>query len=166
MDPTIVLLAVLVAISAGALAYAFLFQQIEVEKKTTSRFKRVQAAETDHTNIKAARDRVQELSKRRKSMQDSLRDMEKKQNEKAKKAKNVSLRDKLVQAGLTISVRQFHLLSVAAAACAAFISLIYGLSLLTAVPIAVVAALGLPRWVLAFLLKRKRKISRGVSQCA
>ncbi|WCJ62532.1 type II secretion system F family protein [Agrobacterium tumefaciens] len=157
MDPTIVLLAVLVAISAGALAYAFLFQQIEVEKKTTSRFKRVQAAETDHTNIKAARDRVQELSKRRKSMQDSLRDMEKKQNEKAKKAKNVSLRDKLVQAGLTISVRQFHLLSVAAAACAAFISLIYGLSLLTAVPIAVVAALGLPRWVLAFLLKRRQK---------
>jgi len=157
MDPTIVLLAVLVAISAGALAYAFLFQQIEVEKKTTSRFKRVQAAETDHTNIKAARDRVQELSKRRKSMQDSLRDMEKKQNEKAKKAKNVSLRDKLVQAGLTISVRQFHLLSVGAAACAAFISLIYGLSLLTAVPIAVVAALGLPRWVLAFLLKHRQK---------
>jgi len=90
MDPTIVLLAVLVAISAGALAYAFLFQQIEVEKKTTSRFKRVQAAETDRVNIKAARDRVQELSKRRKSMQDSLRDMEKKQNEKAKKAKNVA----------------------------------------------------------------------------
>ena len=157
MDSTIVLLAVLVAISAGALAYAFLFQQIEVEKKTTSRFKRVQAAETDHANIKAARDRVQELSKRRKSMQDSLRDMEKKQTEKAKKAKNVSLRDKLVQAGLAISVRQFHLLSVGAAACAAFIALIYGLSLLTALPIAAVAALGLPRWVLAFLLKRRQK---------
>lgn len=68
----------------GGRARLCLFQQIEVEKKTTSRFKRVQAAETDHTNIKAARDRVQELSKRRKSMQDSLRDMEKKQNEKAK----------------------------------------------------------------------------------
>lgn len=157
MDPTIVLLAVLVAISAGALAYAFLFQQIEVEKKTTSRFKRVRAAETDHANIKAARDRVQELSKRRKSMQDSLRDMEKKQNEKAKKAKNVSLRDKLVQAGLVISVRRFHLLSLGAAACAAFIALIYGLSLTTALLAAAVAALGLPRWVLAFLLKRRQK---------
>jgi tight adherence protein B len=157
MDPTIVLLAVLVAISAGALAYAFLFQQIEVEKKTTSRFKRVQAAETDHANIIAARDRVQELSKRRKSMQDSLRDMEKKQNEKAKKAKNVSLRDKLVQAGLAISVRQFHLLSAGAAGCAAFIALIYGLSLLIALLIAAVVALGLPRWVLAFLLKRRQK---------
>ncbi len=157
MDSTIVLLAVLVAISAGALAYAVVFQQIEVEKKTSSRFKRVQAAETDHANIKAARDRVQELSKRRKSMQDSLRDMEKKQTEKAKKAKNVSLRDKLVQAGLAISVRQFHLLSLGAAACAAFIALIYGLSLLTALPIAAVAALGLPRWVLAFLLKRRQK---------
>lgn len=113
MDPTIILLAVLVAISAGALAYAFLFQQIEVEKKTNNRFKRVQAAETDHTNIKAARDRVQELSKRRKSMQDNLREMEKKQNEKAKKAKNIGLRDKLVQAGLVLSARQFHLLSAA-----------------------------------------------------
>lgn len=157
MDPTIVLLAVLVAISAGALAYAFLFQQIEVEKKTTSRFKRVQAAETDHVNIKAARDRVQELSKRRKSMQDSLRDMEKKQNEKAKKAKNVSLRDKLVQAGLTISVRRFHLMSVGAGACAILIALVYNLSLMIALLIGVVAVLGLPRWILSFILKRRQK---------
>ena len=157
MDPTIALLAVLVAISAGALAYVFLFQQIEVEKKTTSRFKRVQAAETDHTNIKAARDRVQELSKRRKSMQDSLRDMEKKQNEKAKKAKNVSLRDKLVQAGLAISVRQFHLLSAGASALATLIALLYDLSLITALLIGAVVALGLPRWVLAFILKRRQK---------
>ncbi|MFF2322565.1 type II secretion system F family protein [Agrobacterium sp. NPDC058088] len=157
MDPTIALLAVLVAISAGALAYVFLFQQIEVEKKTTSRFKRVQAAETDHVNIKAARDRVQELSKRRKSMQDSLRDMEKKQNEKAKKAKNVSLRDKLVQAGLTISVRQFHLMSVGAGACAILIALVYNLSLMISLLIGGVAVLGLPRWVLAFILKRRQK---------
>lgn len=157
MDPTIALLAVLVAISAGALAYVFLFQQIEVEKKTTSRFKRVQAAETDHVNIKAARDRVQELSKRRKSMQDSLRDMEKKQNEKAKKAKNVSLRDKLVQAGLAISVRQFHLLSAGASALATLIALLYDLSLITALLIGAVVALGLPRWVLAFILKRRQK---------
>ncbi|MGP4723538.1 type II secretion system F family protein [Agrobacterium deltaense] len=157
MDPTIALLAVLVAISAGALAYVLLFQQIEVEKKTTSRFKRVQAAETDHVNIKAARDRVQELSKRRKSMQDSLRDMEKKQNEKAKKAKNVSLRDKLVQAGLAISVRQFHLLSAGASALATLIALLYDLSLITALLIGAVVALGLPRWVLAFILKRRQK---------
>ncbi|MFP3747703.1 hypothetical protein SB816_32070, partial [Achromobacter sp. SIMBA_011] len=88
--------------------------------------KRVKAAETDHANIKAARDRVQELGKRRKSMQDSLRDMEKKQNEKAKKAKNVSLRDKLVQAGLQISVRKFHLLSVGAAVFACLMAILYG----------------------------------------
>ncbi len=157
MDPTIVLLAVLVAISAGALAYAFLFQQIEVEKKTTSRVKRVKAAETDHTSIKAARDRVQELSKRRKSMQDSLRDMEKKQDEKAKKAKNVSLRDRLVQAGLQISVRQFHLLSLGAAIFACLMSILYGLSLLIALLLGAVVALGLPRWVLSFLLKRRQK---------
>ncbi|KAJ37286.1 pilus assembly protein, partial [Agrobacterium tumefaciens] len=123
----------------------------------TSRFKRVQAAETDHTNIKAARDRVHELSKRRKSMQDNLREMEKKQNERAKKAKNVGLREKLVQAGLTLSLRQFQLLSVGAAGFATLIALLYGLSLLIALPIGAVIALGLPRWALAFLLKRRQK---------
>ncbi|MEA1841376.1 type II secretion system F family protein [Agrobacterium tumefaciens] len=157
MDPTILLLAALVAISAGALVYAFLFQQIEVEKKTTSRVKRVKAAETDHANIKAARDRVQELGKRRKSMQDSLREMEKKQSEKAKKAKNVGLREKLVQAGLQLSVRQFHLLSAGAAAFSVVIALLYGLSMLIALLIGAVVALGLPRWVLAFILKRRQK---------
>jgi Flp pilus assembly protein TadB len=76
MNPTIILIVGLVAIAAGALAYAFLFPQIEDEKRTTNRFKRVQAAETDLVKVKAAKDRVQELSRRRKSMQDSLKDLE------------------------------------------------------------------------------------------
>lgn len=91
-------------------------------------------------------------------MQDNLREMEKKQNERAK-AKNVGLREKLVQAGLTLSLRQFQLLSVGAAGFATLIALLYGLSLLIALPIGAVIALGLPRWALAFLLKRRQKNS-------
>lgn len=157
MDASIFLLVALVAVSVGALSYAFFLPQIEVEKKSSNRFKRVQTAETDHTSIKAARDRVQELSKRRKSMQDSLREMEKKKDEKARKAKNVSLRDKLVQAGLKLTVRRFHLFSAGAAVFASVVALIFGMSLVFSVLIGAVFFLGVPRWVLAFFLKRRQK---------
>lgn len=157
MNLTIVLLVTLVAISAGGLAYAFLFPQIEVEKKTTTRMKRVKTAETDHTKIKAARDRVQDLSKRRKSMQDSLRELEKKQDEKARKARNISLREKLVQAGLEISVRRFYVMSIGSALAASFVALLYGLPLMIVPLLAIVLALGLPRWIIGFLIKRRQK---------
>lgn len=156
MDLTIILLVTLAAISAGGLAYALLFPQIEVEKKTTSRVKRVKSAETDHTKIKAARDRVQDLSKRRKSMQDSLRELEKKQDEKAKKAQNISLRERLVQAGLQISVRRFYVISIGGAIAASFVALLYGLPLIMVPLVGIVLALGLPRWILGFLKKRRQ----------
>ena len=50
-----------------------LFSRIETEKKSATRINRVKSAEVDRSKVKAARDRVQELSKRRKSVQDSLK---------------------------------------------------------------------------------------------
>lgn len=156
MNMTMLLLVVLVAISAGALAYVFLFQQIEVEKKTASRVNRVKAAETDHTKIKAARDRVQEMSKRRKSMQDSLKELEKKQNEKAKDRKDTSLKGRLTQSGLSLSVRRFYVFSICFGVSAALVALLYGAPPLIALGIGFVGVLGLPRWAIAFLIKRRQ----------
>lgn len=156
MNMTMLLLVVLVAISAGALAYAFLFQQIEVEKETASRVNRVKAAETDHTKIKAARDRVQEMSKRRKSMQDSLKELEKKQNEKAKDRKDTSLKGRLTQSGLSLSVRRFYVFSICFGVSAALVALLYGAPPLIALGIGFVGVLGLPRWAIAFLIKRRQ----------
>lgn len=67
------------------------------------------------------------------------------------------MRDKLVQAGLQLSIRQFHLLSAGGAFVSGIIAILYGLSPLIALLIGVVVGLGLPRWVLAFLLKRRQK---------
>jgi tight adherence protein B len=156
MDITIVLLVVLVAVSAGALAYAFLFPQMEVEKKTASRVNRVKAAETDHVKIKAARDRVQELSKRRKSVQDTLKDLEKKQNEKSKDRKDTSLKGRLVQAGLSLSVRRFYVMSAGLGFAVFFVAFIYAAPFLLALAGGFVGAVGLPRWVLIFLVKRRQ----------
>lgn len=156
MNFTVILIAVLVAISAGAVAYAFLFPQIEVEKRTTSRFKRVQAAETDLVKARVAKDRVQELSRRRKSMQDSLKDHEKKLNERNQRRVKKTMRGQIEQANLKITPLRFHLFSIVGAVLLSFICLLYSLNFYLAFGILLTASLGVPRWLLSFLIKRRQ----------
>lgn len=156
MTMTMLLLIVLVAISAGSLAYVFLFPQIETEKKTATRVNRVKAAETDRINMKAARDRLQETTKRRKSTQDMLKELEKKQNEKAKKRNNASVKSLILQANLSISPSRLYLISAGLSVFAALAALLYNMPLLVALGIGFIGVLGAPRWVLRFLVKRRQ----------
>ena len=154
LDITIVAIFALAALSTAGLAYGLLFSRIEAAKKTESRVRRVQAAETDQGKAKAARDRMQELSKRRKSVQDSLKDLEKKQQEQTKRIAT-TLKAKLVQAGLSISMTQFYLLSVAAGIFIFLLAFIAGSGLLLSLGAAFIAGAGLPRWVVGYLVKRR-----------
>ncbi|MCM2473667.1 type II secretion system F family protein [Rhizobium sp. CG5] len=156
MDPIVLAIVALVAIAAGAVAYGVQFSSIEADKKTSARLNRVKAAETDLNKVKAARDRVQELSKRRKSVQDTLKDMERKQAEKTKTAATLSLKSRLVQAGLSISAAKFYVFSAIFGVLVFVGSFIGGLPLLATVGLAFVAAAGLPRWLVGFLIKRRQ----------
>lgn len=147
-------LAFLVAISAAALAYVVLYSRIETEKKAEGRIRKVGAAETDRVKVKAARDRVSEMSKRRKSVQDSLKELEKKQLEKSAKTAP-SMKARLAQANLSISLTQFYLFSVAFAFVAFMVALMVGAGLAISAGISVIAAAGLPRWFIGFLVKRR-----------
>jgi tight adherence protein B len=153
-DPIVLAIVVLAAVSAGAVAYALFFSRFETDKKSASRINRVKSAESDRVKVKAARDRVQELSKRRKSVQDNLKDLEKRQHEKTKKT--LSMKSRLVQAGLTITVAKFYLISAIFASVLLLVAFIVGVSWMVMVGVAVVAGLGLPRWVLGFLIKRRQ----------
>lgn len=154
LDPTILLIVLLVAVSAGAVCYGFLYSGMEAQKKADSRVSRVKAAETDLGKVKAARDRVQELSKRRKSVQDSLKDLEKRQEEKTKKSQ--SLKGRLVQTGLPITIGRFYTFS----GIFAFIVLVFAFLLGAPLPVVFglpfAAGLGLPRWIIGFLIKRRQ----------
>lgn len=154
LDITIVAIFALAALSTAGLAYGVLFSRIEAQKKTESRVRRVQSAETDQSKAKAARDRMQEMSKRRKSVQDSLKDLEKKQQDQTKRAAQ-SLKARLGQAGLSISVTQFYLFSVAFGLFVLVLSFIAGSDILVCLGIAFIAAVGLPRWIVGFLVKRR-----------
>ena len=154
LDITIVAIFALAALSTAGLAYGVLFSRIEAEKKTESRFRRVQAAETDQNKAKAARDRMQELSKRRKSVQESLKDLEKKQQEQTRRIAT-TLKARLMQAGLSITPAKFYVFSAIFGLFAFVLTLVAGAGLLISLGVAFIMGAGLPRWLVGFLVKRR-----------
>ncbi|MCJ8517912.1 tight adherence protein B [Pseudorhizobium tarimense] len=157
LDLNVVLIIMLASVSAAAMSYALLFSRIETEKKTSARISRVKSAESDLAKVKAARDRVQELSKRRKSVQDSLKDLEKKQQERSKKMADRSLKSRLVQTGLPLTLPRFYMLSAALGLVSFLVALLAGAPLIAAVGSGFASALGAPRWIVGFLIKRRQK---------
>ncbi|MGN6551401.1 MAG: type II secretion system F family protein [Pararhizobium sp.] len=156
INPSILAIVLLAAISAGALGYAFLFSRIEAEKKAEGRIRKIKAAETDRVRAKAARDRVTEMTKRRKSIQESLKTLEQKQKEESR-TKAPPLKDRIAQAGLSLSVRAFYVMSGLAALFAAFAVLLVGLPIYVVGGVALVMFLGVPRWIITFLRARRMK---------
>ncbi len=154
LDITIVAIFALAALSTAGLAYGLLFSRIEAQKKTESRVRRVQATETDQNKAKVARDRMQELSKRRKSVQDSLKDLEKKQQEQTKRVAT-TLKAKLSQAGLSLTPTKFYVFSAVFGIFAFVLTLLAGAGLLVSLGVAFIAAAGFPRWFVGFLVKRR-----------
>lgn len=155
VDPAVLLIVLLSAVSAGAVCYGVLYSRIETQKKTETRVNRVKQAETDRVKVKTARDRVQEMSKRRKSVQDSLKDLEKRHSESAKKKQSLKMR--LTQAGLSLTLSRFYLFSVLFGVFVLVVLVIMGAPLLVILGLPFAAAFGLPRWVVGFLVKRRQK---------
>jgi tight adherence protein B len=154
LDPTVLLIIVLVAVSAGAVCYGFLYSGMEAQKKTDSRVNRVKSAETDMGKVKAAQDRVQELSKRRKSVQDSLKELEKRQEEKTKKSQSIKAR--LAQTGLPITIGRFYTFSGIFGFVVMLVAFIFGAPLPVVLGLPFAAGVGLPRFVVGFLVKRRQ----------
>jgi tight adherence protein B len=153
-DPTVLLIILLAAVSAAAVCYGLLYSSFETQKKTDTRVNRVKAADSDRVQVKAARDHLQELSKRRKSVQDSLKDLEKRQVEKHKKT--LTLKSRLSQAGLSLSVSKFNIISMVLGIVVLAIAFVAGAPLPVTLGLPFVMALGLPRWILRFLIKRRQ----------
>lgn len=71
IDTTVLMFVALAGVSAGAVAYAFLFKRIDSEKNTGRRLETIKSAEVDSSVVRASRDRMAEAARRRKSVQDS-----------------------------------------------------------------------------------------------
>jgi len=139
-------LAFLAAIAIGGLAWVFIYPLLSGEKKAELR--RASVAKSEPA---AARQADKTQRSRREQVEGSLKELESRRSEK------VPLSSRLTQAGLDWSPRKFMILSgVLAAACFA-ITMLAGGGLIGAAGLAFAAGLGLPRWGLNFLKKRREK---------
>ncbi|BDA82654.1 pilus assembly protein [Aureimonas sp. SA4125] len=151
------LFVLLSTVAASAVAYAFLQPRIAAEKNAEARLNQFKRAETDSTSKRVARDRIQEVAKRRKTIQNSLQQIEDKQKERSQQNAKPSLQRRLEQAGLKISERQYLIMSVCAGLVLGLLGLLLQPSLIAALGIAIVGGLGLPRWTLNYLRGRRQK---------
>jgi tight adherence protein B len=150
MDTTVILLAVLgfVAVAGVGLVFA------GVGSGSGKSAKRVQAvAQRGKGGRQAANTRPganADAAQRRKQLQRSLQEHEKKRRAAAFDAET-----KLRQAGLTIEVKTFWLISAGFGLAAAVLALMFHLQLFVALMVGFVAGAGVPLWFIGMLAKRR-----------
>jgi tight adherence protein B len=144
----------LAMLSAGALAYAFLYRRIEVENNVGRRIGQIQARGEAGGEGTA---RIVDAVKRRKSVQDTLKDLDEKQKAKNKKRQSPPLVLRLQQAGLNWDRRTFLLVSIGCGVGAVAIAFLLGAPLYALAAFGLAGGFGLPRWAISFLRKRRCK---------
>jgi tight adherence protein B len=151
LNPELVQLATmaLAGLGVGGVVYVLVMPFLSGERKVEKRLANVAQGQSK------AQKRValpQPLQMRKQQVQDSIKNIEAQQ----KKAKRVPLRMRLIRAGLTIKPRTFYIMSVLAGLLGGFIVLITGSSPLVSLLVAFVCGFGLPRWILARMIKRRQ----------
>ncbi len=144
----LIMVGLLLVVALGGVAFAFVGADGD---KTKKRMAAVAKPTASARVLKGASDTNQQ---RRKNVQAMLKELEKQQVQKKNRP---TLRRRIEQAGLTISVRTFWILSCVAGLIGGVGALV-AVKALYAAPLAGFAlALGLPRWILAFLKARREK---------
>jgi tight adherence protein B len=141
-------LALLAATAIGGVAWVFLYPLLSGERKAESR--RASIARNDAP----ARQAEKSQRSRREQVEGSLKELE----ARHKKDKSVPLSTRLVQAGLgSWTPQKFWIMSGTLGAAGFVVAFVVGGNLLAAAAMAFGTGLGLPRWLLGYLKKRREK---------
>lgn len=140
-------LAFLAATAIGGVAWVFLYPILSGERKAEQR--RASLAKSE-PSIRTA-DRNQRS--RREQVETSLKELE----ERHREEKKVSLNTRISQAGLSWTKQKFIVISCVLGFASLTIGFLMGAGLLASVAFGFAAALGVPRWLLGFLKKRREK---------
>jgi tight adherence protein B len=140
-------LAFLAAAAIGGIAWVFLYPLLSGERKAENRRASIAKPEP------AARRADKSQRSRREQVESSLKDLEARRQRESK----VALSTRLTQAGLDWSEQKFWVVSGILAAVFFVLAIFVGGGLLGGAGLAFGAGLGLPRWTLSFLKKRREK---------
>jgi tight adherence protein B len=149
---TLIALIGLATLSAGAIAYALLFRTITSEQTVAKRL----GAVTTRT-VAATKDRRASVDAgaRRKSIQDSMKEMEARQKAESKKVKTPPLSVRFQRAGLNWSKRFFLIFCILCGVAFAVVGFFLSGKLYIAVGIGGIGGVGFPRWLLSYLGKKR-----------
>jgi len=141
-------LAFLAFTAIGGIAWVFIYPLLSGEKKAESR-----RASIAQPAPAAARQAEKSQRSRREQVEGSLKDLE----ARRLKEKSVPLSTRISQAGLTWSTQKFWIISAVLAVAAGVVAFIVGGGILGAAGMAFGFGLGVPRWVLGYLKKKREK---------
>ena len=146
-----ILAAILAFITIGGLGWVF----VGGDDSSAQAIKRAQTLGEVKKNAALARKTAAAANTpeaRRKQIMQQLQEADRRD----RKART-SMASRLQQAGLGMSVRTFHIVGAVIGVVAALVTLLLGLHILLALGVGLIFGLGLPRWVVGFLGKRRMK---------
>jgi tight adherence protein B len=152
IDPQLVQLSVvvLVAVAVGGIAYVLLIPYLSGEKKGDKRL--AQFAKDQPTRRSRGGDSDLIIT-RKKEVQETLKELEARQKSK----KKATLKMRLARAGFDVTPRSFYMASLGLGVGTALLMLITGSAPLLSLAAGVSMGLGMPRWLVNFLGKRRQK---------
>lgn len=151
---TIIALAVLAALSVGALAYALFYRQLRGNTLAEQRLGQVK----QNTGIAAVPARAHDAAaRRRKAVLESLREMEAKERARARNRTSPRMDLRLEQAGLNVSKATFFLFGGVVGLVLLVLSWLSGAPIYVAAALGVAGAAGFPFWFVNFMRKRRFK---------
>lgn len=145
-----ILAAVLAFITIGGLGWVF----VGSEDSSSQAVKRAQAIGDGKKNPAIARKAAAANTPeaRRKQILVQLQEADRRE----RKART-TLDARLKQAGLSLGVRAFYIVSAVVGVIALLVALVLGLPILVVMGVGLIFGLGVPRWVVGFLAKRRMK---------
>jgi tight adherence protein B len=135
----------LAAVAVGGLAWVFVYPILSGERKAEQRMATVARPEPAARAVRGAQ----------KSRRDVVENTLKELDERHKKNKKLALTTRISQAGLAWSKQQFFLVSGGIGIGMFVLGFLSHAGLLPAAGLAFVGTLGIPRWLLSFLKKRR-----------
>ena len=145
LDNQPLMMAILATVAVGGLAWVFLYPLLSGERNVERRVATAAQTQPAQRAVRGAQ------KSRREQVEESLKDLELRQRKNARP----TLAQRIEQAGLSWTTRQYTLISVGMAIVA--FGLVFGMGFgpLAALGFGFAAGLGLPFWILLFLKKRR-----------
>lgn len=141
-------IAFLATVAVGGVAYVLLYPFVSNEAQADRRVREIATADVEARKPRSA---IDTGLNRRQQIEETLKKVEERQRSR----KNPPLSIRLQQAGLNWTKRGFLIGSAVFGLVAGSIPLLFGQAWYIALGVAVAAGLGVPRWLISFLKKRR-----------